>query len=337
MSKSVNRYHSIVTRLTLVVTGILVAAVLLVGSLALLGQYRQLHHALGTKAATLAQFMAQVTPLSMLALNFVEMNNTVKNVVQTDDEAVYAVILNDQGIPLVHFFKDSDPLMTSEVRGLVKERKPLAAIESLKRSGRILEVTAPVVAGEKRIGSAILGFSTEEMRRALLKQITLIVAIQFVIIGLSIALLQAVLRRILLPVQALTTAATQISSGDLNVVLTGTDRSDELGGLSRAFESMAVQLRDLIAGLERREDDLHRLTLFQRTILENVAYGIVSAAPDGVVSSFNRAAERLLGYTAAEVVGTQTPACWHDPEEIAKRALELSEELGEPIDRKSVV
>jgi PAS domain S-box-containing protein len=331
MGESVNRHHSIITRLTLMVTGILVTAVLVVGSLALLGQHRQLHQALATKATTLVQFMAQVTPLGILSLNFVEMNNNARKVVLTDDEAVYAVVLNEQGIPLVSFFKEKAPLVTGEVRGLVKDRKPLTAIEAMKRTDRILEVTAPITAGDKRIGSAALGFSTEKMWRALLTQITLIGAILVAIIGLSIALLRVVLRRILHPVQVLTAAATQISTGDLNVVLTGMDRTDELGILSRAFESMAGQLRGLIAGLEQREYDLHRLNLFQRTILDNAAYGIVSAAPDGIVTSFNRAAERLLGYTADEVVGKLTPASWHDPEEIARRALRLSEELGETI------
>ena len=212
-----------------------------------------------------------------------------------------------------------------------KEEVPLEAIEAVKRNSRILEVTAPISAGEKRIGAVTLGFSSEKMRRALFTQISLIGTILIIIIGLSIALLRVVLRRILQPVQTLTTAANQISCGDLNVVLTGTDRTDELGLLSRAFESMAGQLRGLIAGLEQQKHDLHRLTLFQRTILDNAAYGIISAAPDGVVSSFNRAAERLLGYTADDVIGKLTPACWHDPEEMAQRARQLSEELGEPI------
>jgi PAS domain S-box-containing protein len=76
---------------------------------------------------------------------------------------------------------------------------------------------------------------------------------------------------------------------------------------------------------------LQRLTLFQRTILDNAAYGIISTTPEGIITSFNPAAERLLGYTADEVVGTQTPAYWHDPEEVARHALRLSGELDETI------
>ena len=331
MSETVNRYRSIITHLALVVTGILVLALLVASSLALLGQQRQLNHALETKAATLVQFMAQVTPLSILSLNFVDMNNNVTKVVLTDDEAVYAVILNAQGLPLVDFFKDPDQLVTTKVRALVKKREPLAAIQMMKQSGRILEVTAPVSAGERRIGSATLGFSTDKMRHALMMQMIAIGVVMILIICVSIALLRVVLQRILHPVQTLTAAAAQISAGDLNVVLTGAERADELGGLARAFDSMAGQLRELIAGLKQREDDLCRINLLQRTILDHAAYGIISTDPEGIVRSFNRAAERLLGYAAADVVGNVTPALWHDPEEMAQRALQLSAELDETV------
>lgn len=303
MSETVTRYRSIVTRLTLVVTGILVAAVLVVGGQALLGQYRQLHQALGTKAATLAQFMAQVSPLDILSLNFVEMNNDVKKVVLTDAEAVYAVILNEQRIPLVYFFKDTDQLVTGEVRNLVRNRKPLAAIEALKRSDRILEVTAPIAAGEKRIGSATLGFSTEQMRRALLTQMTLIGVILVVIIAVVSTLLRAVLRRILQPVQTLTAAANQISSGDLNVVLTATDRNDELEVLSRAFESMASRLRGLIAGLERQLS-------FVETLLQTIPMAIFYKDSEGRYLGCNEEFTRFTGVTKEEMAGKTVFELW---------------------------
>lgn len=99
---------------------------------------------------------------------------------------------------------------------------------------------------------------------------------------------------------------------------------DEVARLGRSFNVM-------MEAILQRANELRRLTHFQRTILDNVAHGIVSTTPDGVVSSFNPAAEQLLGYTAEEVVGRLTPVCWHDPEEIARRALQLSEELGQTV------
>jgi PAS domain S-box-containing protein len=86
-----------------------------------------------------------------------------------------------------------------------------------------------------------------------------------------------------------------------------------------------------ITARKHAEDELRRLTLFQRTILNSAAYAIISATPAGIVTGFNPAAERLLGYAADEVVGKQTPALWHDPLEVERYALMLSRELGEKV------
>ena len=80
------------------------------------------------------------------------------------------------------------------------------------------------------------------------------------------------------------------------------------------------------------ETQLQEVMEQQRAILENAGYSIISTTPDGVITSFNPAAERMLGYSAAEVVGLQTPALIHDPSEVAARAQELSVKLGKTIE-----
>jgi PAS domain S-box-containing protein len=70
----------------------------------------------------------------------------------------------------------------------------------------------------------------------------------------------------------------------------------------------------------------------QRGILDGANYSIISTSPDGVIRTFNRAAERMLGYQAGEVIGKVTPEVIHDPHEVAARAAVLSEELGEDIE-----
>ena len=308
MDDLVRRRSSISTRLSWMVTGILVTAILVSGSLDLFEQQRQLRHALETKATSLVQFMAQVTPLSILSLNFVEMNNDVKKVVMTDEDAVYAIILNEQGIPLAYFFKDTDPLVTNRVRDLVETKKPLIAIESMKQTGQILEVTAPIFSGEKLIGSAILGLSFDQMRRVLLTNIATIVFILVIIIGLSIALLRLVLRQILHSVQALIAAAIQISTGDLDVVLTGTDRNDELGILASAFKSMTEQLRGLIVGLEQHVAELKRTSRALgeseerfRAAFENANVAVCLVATDGHILKVNGAMCQMFGYSHQEL------------------------------------
>jgi PAS domain S-box-containing protein len=82
---------------------------------------------------------------------------------------------------------------------------------------------------------------------------------------------------------------------------------------------------------KQAEEELRQLTLFQQTILNSAPYSIISTTPDGMVTAFNPAAERLLGYCADEVVGKRTPALWHDPQEIEQHAQRLSDEFGESI------
>jgi PAS domain S-box-containing protein len=55
---------------------------------------------------------------------------------------------------------------------------------------------------------------------------------------------------------------------------------------------------------------------------------IVATDPDGIITVFNKGAEKLLGYAADELLGKFTPAVIHLESEIAERSRELSEHYG---------
>jgi PAS domain S-box-containing protein len=69
----------------------------------------------------------------------------------------------------------------------------------------------------------------------------------------------------------------------------------------------------------------------QRAIFNSANFSSIATDAKGVIQIFNVGAERMLGYTAAEVVNTITPADISDPKEIIIRAKTLSAELGTPI------
>jgi PAS domain S-box-containing protein len=77
---------------------------------------------------------------------------------------------------------------------------------------------------------------------------------------------------------------------------------------------------------------LLELTQLQNAILNSANYTIISTEPDGTIKTFNRAAQKLLGYSLEEVVGKVTPAIIHDPLEVGQRAEVLSQELGVKIE-----
>jgi PAS domain-containing protein len=79
------------------------------------------------------------------------------------------------------------------------------------------------------------------------------------------------------------------------------------------------------------EEKLKDTLMLQNAIVNSANYGIVATNREGVVQTFNRAAERLLGYSAGEVVGRTTPMLWRDPAEVAQYAETLSKKFGVPI------
>ena len=83
--------------------------------------------------------------------------------------------------------------------------------------------------------------------------------------------------------------------------------------------------------VQARTEQLSKLSSLQRAILNDSALPIVAIGIDGAVILFNPAAERLTGYSADEVMGKQSPAIFHNPEEFAARAAELTAELGVPV------
>ncbi len=85
--------------------------------------------------------------------------------------------------------------------------------------------------------------------------------------------------------------------------------------------------------IERKstENLLWQTNALQKAILESANFTIISSTPEGIIVTFNRTAEQKLGYTAEEMIGKQTPAIIHLPEEVIARARELTAELGREI------
>jgi len=84
--------------------------------------------------------------------------------------------------------------------------------------------------------------------------------------------------------------------------------------------------------VEERTAEIQAYTALQQAILANAGYAIIVANPDGIITLFNPAAQVMLGYMSAEVVGKATWDIFHDPIELAERAHALQVELGRRIE-----
>ncbi|MEP1446091.1 MAG: CHASE domain-containing protein [Paraglaciecola sp.] len=78
----------------------------------------------------------------------------------------------------------------------------------------------------------------------------------------------------------------------------------------------------------KRTKQITQVSVLQRSILESASYAIVATDEIGKVTTFNPAAEKLLGYRSEELLGNSIPSEIHVADEIMTRAQMLSKELG---------
>src|SRR5204863_6416545 len=82
---------------------------------------------------------------------------------------------------------------------------------------------------------------------------------------------------------------------------------------------------------KQAEEELLKAGALQNAIFNSANFSSIATDEKGVIQLFNVGAERMLGYTAAEVLNKVTPAEISDPRELIARAGALSSELGTPI------
>jgi len=80
------------------------------------------------------------------------------------------------------------------------------------------------------------------------------------------------------------------------------------------------------------EDRLRAAHQLQQAVLDSAGFSIIATDPEGKIHTFNRAAEKILGYSASEIVGKATPEIFHDREEVARRNEQVSRELNRPLE-----
>src|SRR4030081_984639 len=81
----------------------------------------------------------------------------------------------------------------------------------------------------------------------------------------------------------------------------------------------------------RQTEALLKTGALQSAIFNSANFSSIAPDAKGVIQIFNVGAERMLGYTAVDVVNKITPADISDPQELIARAKALSLELGTPI------
>ena len=87
-----------------------------------------------------------------------------------------------------------------------------------------------------------------------------------------------------------------------------------------------------ITDRKQNENNLRYLNNMQEAILNGTNYAIIFTDAVGTIKTFNKGAEKMLGYKAEEMIDKQNPSLFHLSDEIRIRAEELSGELVEKVE-----
>jgi two-component system nitrogen regulation sensor histidine kinase NtrY len=133
--------------------------------------------------------------------------------------------------------------------------------------------------------------------------------ITLVIILLAVGFGVYLAKSLTIPIQELAEATRQIADGNLDINL-GEKGVDEIGMLVSSFNKMTEDLRRHQHILNKTNEELTRSNLeleqrrlYMETVLKNVTAGVISVDKEGVLTTVNKSAERLLNINNRDVLG----------------------------------
>ena len=134
--------------------------------------------------------------------------------------------------------------------------------------------------------------------------ITLLILFSAIWLGFYMA------RSITIPIQQLAEGTRRIAEGNLNFKLE-VDAKDEIGYLVDSFNRMTEELNDNQTKIQSANKNLkatniklERRRQYIATILEHIGAGVLSINKAGHITTFNKAAEKILNTKAVEVLGS---------------------------------
>jgi len=141
---------------------------------------------------------------------------------------------------------------------------------------------------------------------------------------------------ITVPIQDLAEATRKIAQGDLNHQI-DIVADDEIGVLVDSFNQMTRDLKRSNQGLERANLDLEQRRKYTETILRNVSAGVISVDRSGIITTINRAAERMLGIPTQRVLNRRyEEVLIPDHRVMAEEVLREMRERGESFIEKQI-
>ena len=119
------------------------------------------------------------------------------------------------------------------------------------------------------------------------------------------------------PLGELIAGTKQLAAHELDFRFDG-KRNDEIGVLQESFNTMAARI-------QASQDELRGAKEYLEGMVENSADIIITVNSEGLIETFNRGGEELLGYRRAEIIGRRIESLYVDPRERHAAAARLED------------
>ena len=265
-------------------------------------------------AIALAGSIGSASSNDFFNYNYVALEQNAEEAVR-DPEVAYVVLYDKEG-QVAAFSGQGRPDQDMVVPPLnLSEEKPGGTtVQSRLMMGdeeRGLDVTVPVLmpGDQQRWGTVRLGMKLDriddQIRRT--RTVIFLLGLTWTVLGWILASLFT--RRITVPLKNLVSATLDVSEGKFDVnleVATG----DEVQDLAENFQWMAVRLRDQRQSLEDNLRKIRELKHFSDLVILSMTNGLMTLNEEGVVTTFNRMAEEILGISTGDVLGRTPKQIW---------------------------
>jgi len=215
-------------------------------------------------------------------------------------------IINKDGVVLGDSEEDPATMDNHANRPEVIEALSQGTGSSIRYSATLgysmIYVAVPITSNGGVVGVARVALSLAQIDKSLqhLNNVIIVGAVIAAVIAILLAF--QMLRITTEPVKKLTQLSKKMAQGELDQEIQITSR-DEVGELARAFNQMAVRLKEMVALLTNERDRM-------ATILSNIDDAILMVDGDSKITTMNRAAENIfqisekkaLGHTFIEIV-----------------------------------
>jgi len=248
------------------------------------------------KGFLLAKDLAQDVTNPLLLNDMVSIRASFDNVKKNYPDVEYIYLTDSEGIVLVHTFDKGFPKV---LQNMTKPSKTIKESVIDTETGIIHEFNAPVF---RNIGYIHVGLTENGVRAQILEasRRLFLLAISALVVGGIFSYLTG--KRLTEPISKLAEGANRINKGVLDQKI-DISSGDELGGLARTFNDMALNLDQKIKDIIASKEQTETAEKYLETLFDSIDDGIFVINSDHEIVKINKSFLKLMGLKEENVLG----------------------------------